>query len=373
MQKHTLKKLQLFQFKGYSTIELSFQTGFICFLGKNGSGKTNLLDAIHSLSLCKSYFSSIDQNSIQFNTEQGSVVGDYLVNDENVRIAYQLFKSKKKNVSKNGKAYEKLANHIGYLPLVVVTPYDVDLIREGSEIRRKWLDQCLSQTNSHYLQSLIQYNKVLDQRNALLKNQRMHITDVKELLSVYDLKLIELGNFIHGVRRHFFIQFAPLFHSIFEQIGEPNEAPNLVYESDLNEFSFATLLDQTLQKDIYAERTTVGVHKDDIGFELQDQPVKKFASQGQQKTYLLALKLAQFEYTKKQLNKEPFLLLDDIAEKLDEYRLKALFDWIAKHTQTQVFLSDTDVERIPNVLRELWVSFERIIIDQHAIQSHEKY
>lgn len=373
MQKHTLKKLQLFQFKGYSTIELSFQTGFVCFLGKNGSGKTNLLDAIHSLSLCKSYFSSIDQNSIQFNTEQGSVVGDYLVDDENVRIAYQLFKSKKKSVSRNGKAYEKLASHIGYLPLVVVTPYDVDLIREGSEIRRKWLDQCLSQTNNNYLQSLIQYNKVLDQRNALLKNQRMHITDVKELLSVYDSKLVELGNFIHGVRRQFFIQFTPLFHSIFEQIGEPNEAPNLVYESDLNAFSFASLLDQTLQKDIYAERTTVGVHKDDIGFELQAQPVKKFASQGQQKTYLLALKLAQFEYTKKQLEKEPFLLLDDIAEKLDEFRLKALFDWIAKHTQTQVFLSDTDVERIPNVLRELWVSFERIIIDQHAIQSHEKH
>jgi DNA replication and repair protein RecF len=373
MQNHSLKKLQLYQFKGYSSLEISFETGFICFLGKNGSGKTNLLDAIHSLSLCKSYFSSLDQNSIQFNADQGSVVGDYLVNEEEIRIGYQLFKSKKKNVTKNGKSYDKLSSHIGYLPLVVVTPYDVDLIREGSEVRRKWLDQCLSQTNGNYLQSLMQYNKVLEQRNALLKNQRMHITDVKELLGVYDLKLVELGNFIFGIRKQFFIQFTPIFHSIFEQIGEPNESPNLIYESDLNESSFTHLLDQALQKDIYAERTTVGIHKDDIGFELQSQPVKKFASQGQQKTYLLALKLAQFEYTKKQLKKEPFLLLDDIAEKLDEFRLKALFGWIAKHTQTQVFLSDTDVERIPKVLRELWVPFERIIVDQHAVQSYEKH
>jgi DNA replication and repair protein RecF len=373
MQKHILKKLQLYQFKGYSDIELSFRTNFVCFLGKNGSGKTNLLDAIHSLSLCKSYFSSLDQNSIQFNKEQGSVIGSYLVNEEEVKIAYQLFKSKKKNVSKNGKNYDRLADHIGYLPLVVVTPYDVDLIREGSEVRRKWLDQCLSQTNSSYLDALIQYNKILEQRNALLKNQRMHITDVRDLVLVYDNKLIDYGNLIHGIRKQFFIQFTPIFNSIFEQIGETNENAQLTYESELSNNSFKELLESSLQKDIYAERTTVGIHKDDIAFELQSQTVKKFASQGQQKTFLLGMKLAQFEYTKLMLQKEPFLLLDDIAEKLDEFRLKALFSWISKHTQTQVFLSDTDVERIPKVLSELWVSFERIIIEHHLPTHHEKH
>lgn len=371
MSRITLHKLQLFQFKNYDAFEAKFGTRVNCLLGKNGIGKTNILDAIYSLSFCKSYFSHTDGFSIQDGKEQGAANGEYEIQDETLKISYALFRDKKKQVSKNGKAYDRLSEHIGVLPLVMVTPNDIDLIREASDVRRRWLDQTISQTSPEYLRLLIQFNHVLDQRNAVLKNNRSGKSGLAEIISIYNEQLNYSGTQIFLARKSFFESFAPVFESIYNEISQIEEQPVLRYESEVNEENYLSLLEGSMERDIYAERTTKGIHKDDITFELQGKILKKFASQGQQKTYLLALKLAQLEYTKNLLNKSPLLILDDIAEKLDTERLRSLLQWLKEHTDSQIFLSDTDLEKTPRLLLDVELDHEIISLKNNFIVPEE--
>jgi len=371
MSRISLHKLQLFQFKNYDAFEAHFGPRVNCLLGKNGIGKTNILDAIYSLSFCKSYFSHTDSLSIQDGKEQGAVNGEYEIDDENIKISYALFRDKKKQVSKNGKAYDRLSEHIGVLPLVMVTPNDIDLIREASDVRRRWLDQTLSQTSSEYLRLLIQFNHILDQRNAVLKNNRYGNSELSEIISIYNEQINFTGTQIFLARKSFFESFSPVFESIYNEISRAEERPVLRYESEVNDGNYLSLLEASLEKDKYAERTTKGVQKDDIIFELQGKMLKKFASQGQQKTFLLALKLAQLEYTKGILNKSPLLILDDISEKLDDNRLRSLLQWLQENTNSQIFLSDTDIEKTPRMLAEVGMEFQTISLQNSFILPEE--
>ena len=373
MSRITLHKLQLFQFKNYDAFEAHFGPRVNCLLGKNGIGKTNILDAIYSLSFCKSYFSHTDSFSIQDGKEQGAANGEYEIENESTKISYALFRDKKKQVSKNGKTYDRLSEHIGVLPLVMVTPNDIDLIREASDVRRRWLDQTLSQTSSEYLRLLIQFNHIIDQRNAILKNNRYGKSELAEIISIYNEQLNYSGTQIFLARKSFFESFAPVFESIYNEIAQAEELPVLRYESEVNEENYLSLLEGSLERDIYAERTTKGIQKDDIVFELQGKMLKKFASQGQQKTFLLALKLAQLEYTKGLLNKSPLLILDDISEKLDDNRLRSLLRWLNENTQSQIFLSDTDLEKTPRLLAEVEMEFETISLQNNFILPEETH
>jgi DNA replication and repair protein RecF len=371
MSNISLHKLQLFQFKNYDAYAAQFGPRVNCLLGKNGIGKTNILDAIYSLSFCKSYFSHTDSFSIQDGKEQGAVNGEYEIDEELTKISYALFRDKKKQVSKNGKAYDRLSEHIGVLPLVMVTPNDIDLIREASDVRRKWLDQTLSQTSPEYLRLLIQFNHILDQRNAVLKNNRYGTSELSEIISIYNEQINFTGTQIFLARKSFFESFSPVFESIYNEISQAQERPVLLYESEVNEGNYLSLLEASLEKDKYAERTTKGVQKDDIVFELQGKILKKFASQGQQKTFLLALKLAQLEYTKGILNKSPLLILDDICEKLDDNRLLSLLQWLHENTNSQIFLSDTDIEKTPRMLAEVGMGFQPISLQNNFILPKE--
>lgn len=373
MSRITLNKLQLFQFKNYDAFEAKFGPRVNCLLGKNGIGKTNILDAVYSLSFCKSYFSHTDSFSIQDGKEQGAANGEYEIEDETVKFSYALFRDKKKQVSKNGKAYDRLSEHIGVLPLVMVTPNDIDLIREASDVRRRWLDQTLSQTSSEYLRLLIQFNHVLDQRNAVLKNNRNGKAELSEIISIYNEQLNYSGTQLFLTRKSFFESFAPVFESIYNEISQAEELPILRYESEVTEENYLSLLEGSLERDIYAERTTKGIQKDDIVFELQGKMLKKFASQGQQKTFLLALKLAQLEYTKGLLNKAPLLILDDISEKLDDNRLRSLLNWLNENTQSQIFLSDTDLEKTPRLLAEVEMEFKTISLQNNFTLPEETH
>jgi DNA replication and repair protein RecF len=371
MSRISLHKLQLFQFKNYDAFAAHFGPRVNCLLGKNGIGKTNILDAIYSLSFCKSYFSHTDSFSIQDEKEQGAANGEYEIDDENIKISYALFRDKKKQVSKNGKTYDRLSEHIGVLPLVMVTPNDIDLIREASDVRRRWLDQTLSQTSSEYLRLLIQFNHILDQRNAVLKNNRYGTSELSEIISIYNEQINYTGTQIFLARKSFFQSFSPVFESIYNEISQAEELPVLRYESEVNEENYLSLLEASLEKDKYAERTTKGIQKDDISFELQGKMLKKFASQGQQKTFLLALKLAQLEYTKGILNKSPLLILDDISEKLDDNRLRSLLQWLHENTNSQIFLSDTDTEKTPRMLAEVGMDFQSISLQNNFILPEE--
>jgi len=373
MSRITLHKLQLFQFKNYDSFEARFGPRVNCLLGKNGIGKTNILDAIYSLSFCKSYFSHTDSFSIQDEKEQGAANGEYEIENEPIKISYALFREKKKQVSKNGKAYDRLSEHIGFIPLVMVTPNDIDLVREASDVRRRWLDQTLSQTSPEYLRLLIQFNHILDQRNAVLKNKRYGKSELTEIIAVYNEQLNYSGTQIFLVRKSFFESFSPVFESIYNEIAQTEEFPVLRYESEVNEENYLSLLERNLERDIRAERTTKGIQKDDINFELQGKTLKKFASQGQQKTFLLALKLAQLEYTKGLLNKPPLLILDDISEKLDDNRLRSLLRWLNENTQSQIFLSDTDLEKTPRLLAEVGMEHLTISLQNKFILPKETH
>jgi DNA replication and repair protein RecF len=274
-------------------------------------------------------------------------------------------------VSKNGKAYERLSEHIGVLPLVMVTPNDIDLIREASDVRRRWLDQTLSQTSPEYLRLLILFNHILDQRNAVLKNNNYSTAVLAEIISIYNEQINFTGTQIFLARKSFFESFSPVFESIYNEISQAEELPILRYESEVNEENYLSLLEASIEKDKYAERTTKGIQKDDVVFELQGKMLKKFASQGQQKTFLLALKLAQLEYTKGILNKSPLLILDDISEKLDDNRLRSLLQWLHENTNSQIFLSDTDIEKTPRMLAEVGMDFHPISLQNNFILPEE--
>jgi DNA replication and repair protein RecF len=345
-----LQKLILTGFKNYSQAEFVFSEKINCFVGNNGVGKTNLLDAIHYLSFCKSCFTSLDAQNIRHGEEYFAIHGSYQRGDDTLDLVQCIQKkNQRKRFMINKKEYERLADHIGNFPLVMISPYDRDLINDGSELRRKYIDSVISQFDKFYLDDLIQYNKALVQRNALLKSfGEQHYFDAVSL-ETWDEPMIRLGEQIFNKRTSFLEQFIPLFREYFRFLSNGTETVDIRYVSQNGGNSYRETFKAALAKDRAAQYCTIGVHKDDLDFILDDYPVKKFGSQGQQKSFVIAVKLAQFDYTRNIKGFKPVLLLDDVFDKLDDLRVKQLIKLVSENSFGQVFITDTSRERIISI------------------------
>jgi len=341
----TIKKITLIQFRNYSSASFQFDAPVVCITGANGSGKTNLLDAIYYLCYTKSYFSSYQQNSVKTGLDGFRVEGVFEREGREEVISCK-WKQGKKEIFANGSEYEKITDHIGLYSSVMVAPDDIELINDGSELRRKWIDSILSQVDKDYLEHLMHYNRVLLQRNAWLKNQAVNPTLNDTVLAYYNEQLTIDGAYIYKQRSDFLEQFVPLLEKYYRELSGGKETVQLVYNSDLSLKPLKDWLEQYLQNDLRVQRTLRGIHKDDWDFILNGLALKQFGSQGQKKSFLFALKLAQYAYLSKRLGHLPILLLDDIFEKLDQSRMEALLSIIRTNSFGQVILTDTHPERI---------------------------
>jgi DNA replication and repair protein RecF len=345
-----LQKLTLSNFKSYVQAEFSFSDKINCFAGNNGVGKTNLLDAIHYLSFCKSYFTPNDNQNIRHGEEFFAIHGSYRRMTEQPDLVQCIQKrNQRKRFLINKKEYERLADHIGNFPLVMISPYDRDLINDGSELRRRYVDSVISQFDKVYLDDLINYNKALFQRNALLKSFAESRSFDPASLEIWDLQLVKLGENIHRCRTEFLGQFVPIFQHYFRYISGGSETVEIAYESQLAAGEFQKLLADALPRDRSAQYSTTGIHKDDLGFTIDGYPIKKFGSQGQQKSFVIAVKLAQFEYTRQVKGFKPILLLDDIFDKLDDLRVQQLISLVSENSFGQVFITDTSESRLRGI------------------------
>lgn len=345
-----LKRLTVTNFKNYEQADFSFSEKLNCFVGNNGVGKTNILDAIHYLAFCKSYFTTADNQNIRHGEDFFAIHGTFYRGTEIPdQVQCMQKKSARKRFLLNKKEYERLADHIGNFPLVMISPYDNDLINEGSEMRRRYIDSVICQFDKFYLDDLINYNKALAQRNALLKLfAENHYFD-RMTLDIWDEQMIKLGEQIHKTRHEFLEQFIPVFSHYFSYISGARETVGIHYISQLKGASFRELLAESSSRDISAQYSTTGIHKDDLEFTINGYPVKKFGSQGQQKSFVIAIKLAQFEYTRRVKGFKPILLLDDIFDKLDDLRVQQLIKLVGDHSFGQVFLTDTSETRIRSI------------------------
>ena len=353
-----LKQLSLTQYKNIRSKTFDFNPKINCFVGDNGKGKSNILDAIYHLAFGKSYFNPIASQNIQLGEDFFVLEGRYEREEREEKIVCSLKKGQKKVMKRNGKVYEKLSDHIGLIPTVIISPADRDLIAEGSSTRRKFMDGVIGQTDAVFLQNLIEYHKILSQRNALLKFFALNNTFESDTLAVYNDQLSQRSTALYEKRKAFMETFIPVFNTRYQDISEGNERVDLEYESQLHQNSHNALLESSLEKDKILQYTSTGIHKDDINFLLEAQPIKKFGSQGQQKTFLIALKLAQFDFLKKQTGGAPILLLDDAFDKLDQKRVTQIISLVDQNDFGQIFLTDTHEERTLNALHSLKSSYE---------------
>jgi len=345
-----LDRLSLNNFKNYEKAELEFCPNINCFVGNNAAGKTNILDALYYLSFCKSYFNSVDTQNILHDADFFTIHGTYknLAETDN-KVSCVQKRGHKKSFKLNKKEYDRLADHIGKFPLVMISPYDRDLINEGSEIRRKYIDGVISQFDKFYLDQLLNYNKALLQRNTLLKNfsEQHYFDDVS--LKVWDENLIAYGTELFEKRKYFLSEFNPVFEEYYQILSGGNEHVEIIYESQLSLKPLDELLADSVSRDRLSRYTTTGIHKDDLNFMINGYPVKRFGSQGQQKSFVIAIKLAQFEYTRRIKDFKPILLLDDIFDKLDDERVQQIVKLVSNDKFGQVFITDTQRQRIENI------------------------
>lgn len=353
-----LQQLSVINFKNYAEARLDLSPGVNAFTGNNGAGKTNLLDAVHYLSLCKSYFNPIDTQQIKQGEDFFIINGTFVKNGNTDTVACGVKRNQKKQFKRNKKDYQRLADHIGLFPLVMVSPYDVSIIIEGSEERRRFIDNVISQTDNQYLDELIAYNKILINRNAVLKRMNESGRFDASLLEVFDEQLTPLGSGIFNKRKAFMDVFTPIFNGHYRFISNGAEQVELIYESQLLTDNLTDLLKTTAEKDRVLQRTTAGIHRDDLLFSIHGMPMKKFGSQGQQKSFLIALKLAQYTFLYQQKGFKPLLLLDDIFDKLDELRVTKLMQMVSDHNFGQVFITDTSEQRVAGVFKEIEVDYQ---------------
>ncbi|MFT6825752.1 MAG: DNA replication and repair protein RecF [Patiriisocius sp.] len=352
-----LEQLSLLNYKNFESQSFAFNAKINCFVGHNGVGKTNVLDAIYHLSFGKSYFNPITGQNMRHGTDFFMVEGTYQKNDRLEKINVSAKRGNKKILKRNGKVYEKFSEHIGFLPLVMISPADRDLIVEGSDTRRRFVDGVISQADTTYLQHLINYNKVLLQRNSLLKYFAANQTHNQDTLDIYDQQLTQYGTIIFEKRAAFLKEFLPIFLARHKVISNGAEDVSLIYKSQLEDATLLSLLKNNSAKDKMMQYTGFGIHKDDLVFEIDGHPIKKFGSQGQQKSFLIALKLAQFDFIKQLNGVTPILLLDDIFDKLDEQRVAQLISLVHDDTFGQIFISDTHAERTEAVVKEIHKSY----------------
>ncbi|CAN5525500.1 DNA replication and repair protein RecF [soil metagenome] len=356
----SLSNITLTQFKNYDFSSFSFNEKVIGICGLNGQGKTNLLDAIYYLCFTKSYFSRSDAFNTTFDKDGFRLEAAYKteLGDEKLVCIYRGLG--KKELYLNDVQYEKFSMHIGHFPCVIIAPDDIQLITGGSEERRRFIDTVLSQMDGNYLQQLIIYTKVLQQRNSLLKRfAELGKTDWP-LLEVLDEQLIQPGNYIYKKRHEFNLQLIPLVQKFYNQIADNDEVVTLNYESQLNNQTFESILNQVRQKDFLLQRSNGGIHKDDLLIQLNGQVFKNIASQGQRKSLLFALKLAEFELLKINKGFAPLLLLDDVFEKLDDIRMQNLLNWVCNENEGQVFITDTHKDRLEKAFNSLQAGYQVI-------------
>lgn len=357
----SLRSISLLQFKNYTNRSFDISERIVGICGSNGAGKTNLLDAIHYLCFTKSYFSRLDINNVQQGKKGFRIEGNFQLWDKAEKAVCILREDGKKEFSLNDQAYDKFSQHIGHYPCVIIAPDDAILVTGGSEERRKFLDALLSQIDPSYLQHLITYIKLLQQRNALLKSFAETGAKNFSLLDVLDEQLLKPGNYIFDKRKTFLVSFLPAVKHSYFSIAQQQEDINLLYESQLLQGSFEELLKATRDKDCMLQRTTTGIHRDDIELSMGSQQFKNIASQGQRKSLLFALKLAEMDVLKNEKGFAPLLLLDDVFEKLDEERIKNLLQKVCVENEGQVFITDTNEERLIQHLNDL--SVEHIMIN----------
>lgn len=362
-----LKRLSAVNFKNYDQVEIEFSAEVNCFVGKNGAGKTNLLDAVHYLSMCKSYLNPVDKQNIRFEENFFVLQSVWDKNEKEVDVYCGVKAGSKKIFKKNKVEYEKLAEHIGQFPSVMISPYDRNLISEGSEIRRKWMDGIISQFDSEFLDAIIKYGKVLVQRNAVLKQMGDFGFFNRESIEVWDQQLIRYGNIVFEKRSQFIAEFLPVFQKYYALLSNEAEEVGFEYKSQLAAQSFETLLKENEKQDARRQYSTVGVHKDDLIFTIKQHPIKKFGSQGQQKSYLIALRLAQFEWLKMHLGLKPILLLDDIFDKLDNERVQRLMQLVHNHEFGQVLVTDTDRDRVEAIFSAIEIPIRLFEVKQNEL------
>ncbi|MCH8533537.1 MAG: DNA replication and repair protein RecF [Flavobacteriaceae bacterium] len=359
-----LKRLSLLNFKNIEQADFKFDAHVNCFVGKNGVGKTNALDSIYALAFGKSYFNPITSQNIRHGNDFFVIDGTFDFTEKEERIILSVKKGQKKVIKKNGKVYDRISDHVGHIPLVIISPSDRDLITEGSEVRRKFIDGIIAQSSSKYLQSLLNYNKVLSQRNALLKFFAVNRTFNQENIDVYDEQLAKYGTYILNKRNEFLDNYLPLLKKRYVDIsGNATEKIDLTYKTRVNETSYLQLLKQALKDDLKKQYSTLGIHKDDLVFQLNDFPIKKFGSQGQQKSFLIALKFAQFDFLRNLKGIKPILLLDDVFDKLDENRVTQIISMIMRDDLGQLFISDTHAERTEKVVKENTSNYKMIYLN----------
>ncbi|MEM7162729.1 MAG: DNA replication and repair protein RecF [Bacteroidota bacterium] len=352
-----LNNLHLINFKNYAEADFQFDAEICCFTGKNGSGKTNLLDAIHYLSLCKSHFNPADSQNIKHEEEFFVVEGEFEVDEQIDRIFCAVKKGQAKSFKRNKKAYDKLSDHIGRYPSVMITPNDVDLLKGGSEERRKFIDKIICQYDKRYLEYLMSYNKVLQQRNNLLKYFQENRTFDQEQLDVWNEQLVDYGAYLFTQRKAFLTDFEPLFSDFYAKISEEAESVSIEYKSQLFQGNFEDLLISCQQEDRRRAYSTLGLHKDDLILKIGDYPIKKFGSQGQQKSLIISMRLAQFQFMKNVTKITPVLLLDDIFDKLDDYRVKSLMELVSDGMFGQIFITDTSDERMLEIFNKIGLNY----------------
>lgn len=348
-----IKHLKLINFKNHTEQEFPLSPQINCFVGNNGVGKTNILDALHYLSVGKSFLGNTDLNNILTGKDFFAIEGEIADDEKEAIIKIQQPKESKKIIKKNDKPYERIADHVGFLPSVIISPYDSNLITDSGESRRRFLDSVISQTDSGYLFHLIQYQKTVQQRNALLKNFAKNRYFDQDSLDIYNDPLVKFGTEIFEKRKAFISSIAPLIQEYYETISYGSERVSVGYESDLKNENLAQLLTQNLEKDRILTYTSKGVHKDDLLFEMNGASLKKTGSQGQQKSFLIALKLAQMNLIKELTGKTPILLLDDIFDKLDDTRVSQLIALVNRESFGQIFITDTSRDRTENIVKRI--------------------
>jgi DNA replication and repair protein RecF len=359
-----LKELRLANFKNCENAELTFSEKVNCFVGLNGAGKTNILDSIYYLSFCKSFFGSTDKLNIRHDQDFFSIHGIYGFDDkENELVSCVQKRDAKKSFKFNKKEYDRLSDHIGKFPLVMISPYDRDLINEGSDLRRKFIDGVISQFDPLYLNALLKYNRALLQRNMQLRQFADTRHFDRALLQLWDDQLCVCADDIHAKRRLFLEEFRPIFQHYYEVVSGAKEKVEVTYSSKLDQKPLHQLLEDNLQQDTYSCYTNVGIHKDDLEFCLDGHPLKKFGSQGQQKSFVVSIRLAQFEYNYQKIGYKPILLLDDIFDKLDDQRVMKLVRLVGDNHFGQVFITDTQQQRIERLFEDTDINHKIFEVD----------
>ena len=367
------QNLSLFNFKNFEELKLDFGEGFNFLVGKNGVGKTNILDALHYLSMTKSFINSVDSSNIRFGESGFMIKANALRADHNFTLLCGTEPGKKKLLTVNKKEYDKLSEHIGQFPTVIISPNDNALIYEASETRRRFFDSAISQQDHEYLYALLRYTKALKHRNALLKQFSEQMQVQEELLEPYNNELIINGRIIYERRQSYITDFLRHFSRLYAQLSGGNEEVDIVYKSIWEDDHAEDVFRKSIKKDLILQRTSIGIHKDTFDFLIGDKPLKRHGSQGQQKSFLIALKLGQFEEWITNQESKPVLILDDIFDKLDDSRMQSLLKIVASDSFGQIFVSDARPERTRQILKENNLEGLVIELEQGKVKSIEEH